>query len=842
MKSNKFLFVILFLAPCLFSPAFGQDWVITTVDYLGDVGQYSSIALGQDQNPRISYYDENNHKLKLATFSGGNWSTQDIDTEGDVGQWSALVANPQNQSQFAYYDADRGALKYAGWVDYAWEWSTETVDPNTSVGEYSSIALKSNGYPTISYYDEANSRLKTASTDNGVNWSLSVVDEEGQVGKYSSLGIDASDNKIIAYYDEDRGALKYAGWVDFAWNWATGTIDDNTSVGKYSSIALKVNSFPTISYFDENNTRLKTASTDNGVNWSLSVVDEEGRVGKYSVLGIDASDNKSIAYYDEDRGALKYAGWVDFAWNWATSTVDNSAFVGEHSSIALKTNGHPTISYYDENNSRLKTASTNEGVTWVLSEIDNDGQVGKYSSLGIDASDNNNIAYYDEDRGALKYAGWVDVAWDWATEIADDAGQVGGYTSCIIDNEDIFCVSYYDFDQQALKFARKTISGWEREFVDNPSQNVGISSALAKDNYGDYGIVYIDDTQHWVKLAEYGQQWLPADFNHDGRVDGFDLAILAASFGYELGDPNYNPIVDLNSSGRVDGFDLAIFCTYFGEGCIIDGYGGIALREPVSKDMINESQLSRLNYQIDYTGYPDAYLSMELESEIIRAGDILRITISLENAVNTFGIALDLNFDPEVFNIINVKDLGLFSNDGVQSISLNQIDNETGQAIIGIVRQSSSSGGIDCDGEILEINLVAEETVQNVELAFSNVALFAPDGLTNYPIICQGVGVKIEEALPTKYALLQNHPNPFNSSTTFTYQIPKGMNQFVTLKIYNILGEEVAVLVNDFKEPGTYLMTWNGLSNKGGSCTSGLYFYRLHAGSYIKTKKMIIMK
>ena len=337
-------------------------------------------------------------------------------------------------------------------------------------------------------------------------------------------------------------------------------------------------------------------------------------------------------------------------------------------------------------------------------------------------------------------------------------------------------------------------------------------------------------------------EWSPADFNQDGRVDGFDLAILAVSFGYELGDPQYNPVTDLNSSGRVDGFNLAIFCTYYGEGCFINSIGGISLNKPVRLDDDVLYELLGSDGSINYSEYSQAYLSMEFESEIIRVDDTLKVRITLENAVDAFGIAFDLTFNPNAFNVVGIEDLGLFSGDGVPAISLNKIDNESGQAIIGIVRQSSNAGGINCDGEILEINLIAEETVQNAELGFSNVALFAPDGFTNYPIICSGVETSIEDVLPTKFTLMQNYPNPFNSSTTIAYQIPKGENTHVILTIYNILGEEVAVLVDAHKEPGLYRTTWNGKSKLGGICTSGLYFYRIHAGDFFETKKLIIMK
>ena len=89
--------------------------------------------------------------------------------------------------------------------------------------------------------------------------------------------------------------------------------------------------------------------------------------------------------------------------------------------------------------------------------------------------------------------------------------------------------------------------------------------------------------------------------------------------------------------------------------------------------------------------------------------------------------------------------------------------------------------------------------------------------------------------IPTQYLLSQNFPNPFNPSTTIRYGLTQQM--LVTLKIYNILGQEVSTLVNEEKPIGTYELNWNA-----SNLSSGIYFYRLHAGSFVETKKMILLK
>lgn len=88
---------------------------------------------------------------------------------------------------------------------------------------------------------------------------------------------------------------------------------------------------------------------------------------------------------------------------------------------------------------------------------------------------------------------------------------------------------------------------------------------------------------------------------------------------------------------------------------------------------------------------------------------------------------------------------------------------------------------------------------------------------------------------PSGYSLEQNYPNPFNPSTTISFSIPN--EEFVSLKVYNSLGEEVAELVNETKPAGNYSVTFDA-----SELTSGIYFYKISAGNFIETKKMIYLK
>ena len=96
------------------------------------------------------------------------------------------------------------------------------------------------------------------------------------------------------------------------------------------------------------------------------------------------------------------------------------------------------------------------------------------------------------------------------------------------------------------------------------------------------------------------------------------------------------------------------------------------------------------------------------------------------------------------------------------------------------------------------------------------------------------VGIK-DFSVPTEYILYQNFPNPYNPTTTIKYQIPE--LSFVTLKIYDVLGNEIVTLINEEKPIGSYEVEFDA-----SSLSSGVYSYKLQAGNFIETKKMILLK
>jgi hypothetical protein len=108
-------------------------------------------------------------------------------------------------------------------------------------------------------------------------------------------------------------------------------------------------------------------------------------------------------------------------------------------------------------------------------------------------------------------------------------------------------------------------------------------------------------------------------------------------------------------------------------------------------------------------------------------------------------------------------------------------------------------------------------------------------GMTGTIIVQEPVSVPDDELITEEFELKQNYPNPFNPTTTIKYSLPN--NDILSLKVFDILGREVAVLVNEYKPAGTYAAEFNA-----SLFASGVYFYQLQSGNFVETKKMVLMK
>jgi len=358
----------------------GVNWVCSdvsvisfhsiTLDIADSVGQYSSIAVGTDGFPVISYYDFTNDDLELVHCTNLSCSTTDppvtLDSTGTVGRYTSIAIGSDGFPVISYYDATNANLKLLHCTNVSCSTNSGpvTLALIDSVGEYTSIAIGTDGFPVISYYDSTNGDLKLVHCQNvvcGPNDPPVTLDSTGTVGLFTSIAIGSDGFPVISYYDSTNGNLKLLHCTNISCSTNSGpiTLDLTGDVGHFTSIAIGSDGFPVISYFDVTNTALKLVHCQNvvcGPNDPPVTLDSTGTVGLYSSIAIGSDGFPVVIYNDPVNADLKmvHCTNISCSTNDPPVKVDSQGSVGAHASLDLILNKFPVISHLDQANGNLK--------------------------------------------------------------------------------------------------------------------------------------------------------------------------------------------------------------------------------------------------------------------------------------------------------------------------------------------------------------------------------------------------------------------------------------------------------------------------------------------------------
>jgi len=209
----------------------------------------------------------------------------------------------------------------------------------------------------------------------------------------------------------------------------------------------------------------------------------------------------------------------------------------------------------------------------------------------------------------------------------------------------------------------------------------------------------------------------------------------------------------------------------------------------------------------------------------------------------------DISVSPSSYDYGNVQVGDTLSHTFVVSNTGTANLNISGGVITGSVDFSIVSGGGSATVPPGNThNVVVDFAPANTGDKSDTLRIFSDDpdeGTLDVPLM--GVGIDtisnisdFESKIPRRFELKQNYPNPFNPTTKITYTLPKA--SLVRLTIYNMLGQEVRSLVNISQAAGSYAVQWNGRHNSGAMVPSGIYLYKIEAGEFTQSRKMVLLK
>jgi hypothetical protein len=349
--------VLTMIAVCFATQAVGTTpFVPVTVDSVGDVGEYVSMAVDGQGNPHIAYHDDvPNIDLKYAVRKGGVWFVETAYSTSNAGFRNSIALDTQGNPHIIHWTPNAGfGFTYSTKVGGTW------VHDETGIyGFYTSLALDRQGNPHVSF-SPGNSDLKHTVKVEGI-WTEETVDTNATT---NSIALDADDTPHISY--SVPSYLKYA--VKIGGSFVADTVSFG---GLNSSIALDAQGNPHIIHLRQlsyPNAELKYAVKTGG-SWTEEIVDTTSIFSHSPSLALDGEGNPHIAYYGMPYQDLKYA--VKKVGVWTFETVDELGSVGDYTSLALDGEGTPHIAYHDATNFNLKyagagihLASPSGGETW----------------------------------------------------------------------------------------------------------------------------------------------------------------------------------------------------------------------------------------------------------------------------------------------------------------------------------------------------------------------------------------------------------------------------------------------------------------------------------------------
>ena len=355
----------------------------------------------------------------------------------------------------------------------------------------------------------------------------------------------------------------------------------------------------------------------------------------------------------------------------------------------------------------------------------------------------------------------------------------------------------------------------------------------------------VEDEMMLRYWEEAGNQWIDV---HGAMYDGEQTTILVSQNPlrsyYGLFTSSIEVLMgDANGDGERDVTD-AVLIVQFILGIHVPTQDQIRVTDVNDDGLLNVLDVLALvniilgidPQKVDAGDFSQAFL--KVQPNVVTKGKVVTGQILLESEVPVSGLQFTLTYDGRK---VHPGKPVTSANIDHMNLNWNVRDDE-----VQIVLYSIRGEQIPAEpGSIVEIPFEQlEGTSGECELHIEEAVLVGCNGETINVSNSTSV-LTLDAAPPQSFGLFQNYPNPFNPETVIAFQLPGnggGTEQYVTLKIFNILGQEIRTLIDGQKRAGYYSVLWDGRDNGGQEVVSGFYIYRLSANDFTATRSMVLMK
>jgi hypothetical protein len=319
----------------------------------------------------------------------------------------------------------------------------------------------------------------------------------------------------------------------------------------------------------------------------------------------------------------------------------------------------------------------------------------------------------------------------------------------------------------------------------------------------------VPGTNSYTGFAAANNSLIKGWFAGGPTVGIADFSLFVSRWGTTSASSKWQPIFDLNGDGVIDIKDFSLFVKDYGKST------GTAKLNPVAG----------MNYNTS--------LALKTNDNVVNVGEEFGVLVSINNATSLNGLAFTMKYDSRKVDFVRAvpveKNL-LTSNGAVAPLFYVNNDEPGKVTVVQAIDGNVAGSG---DFAVLTFKLLNDNSgalvISNAEVSDAN-----------YSVNTVKANSAKVAAKPKSYALYQNYPNPFNPSTTIKYDLPEAAS--IKIQIFNSLGQVVRSYTNEGQKAGYHAFVWDGKDEAGLTVSSGTYFYRIDAGNFTSTKKMILVK